>query len=265
MSPLGRRGVTLTEMMIATALLAVVAVGFTAFLKYVLRTAVVENNLAQGQESVRQGLSGLELALIHANQITIASGTLVEFVSDLDRSPNWNPNALDCAGTPQYRSADADCDSATIAAPANAWKSGFNLTDDDDDNDGNVDVKERLYLSSGTIYHDMSLNGAAWGGRVSKLLTNVSTFTLTYWGNKANQGLGSNIDMNADGIIDAHDMDCAPGGGGNCNGVLDLQAERNYITSIQIGVGVDVNRDGKTEYKVQTDVYPPLLPLKPNQ
>jgi prepilin-type N-terminal cleavage/methylation domain-containing protein len=265
MRPLGRRGVTLTEMMIATALLAVIAVCFAAFLKYVLKTAIVETNRAQGQESVRQGLSSLELALIHANEITIASGTMVEFITDIDRSPNWNPNALDCNGTPYFRSADMDCDAATISTPANAWKSGFNLSDDDDDNDGNVDVKERIYLSNGAIYHDMSLNGAPWGGRVTKLLANVSTFTLTYWGNKANQGLGSNIDMNGDGTISAHEMDCAPGGGGNCNGILDLQVERNYITSIQIGVGVDANHDGKTEYAVQTDVYPPFLPLKPNQ
>jgi len=262
--PRGRRGVTLVELMIATALMTLIAVAFAGFLKYVLRAAVVENDLAQGQESVRQGLEGLELALVHANEITIASSTLVEFIADSDQSPFWNPNALDCKGVPYYRSADVDCDAASIQTPANAWKSGFNLTDDDDDNDGNVDVKERVYLQNGTIYRDMSLNGAPWGGRVTKLLTNVSTFTFSYWGNKANQ-LGANIDLNGDGVISARDMDCAPAGGGNCNGVLDLQVERNYITSIRIDVGVRTNSSSATVYQIEDDVYPPLLPLKPTQ
>lgn len=263
--PRGRAGVTLVEMMVAMALTGLIAVAFAGFLKYALKTAAVENDLAQGSEAVRQGLEGIELTLVHANEVTVASATFVEFTADLDQSPGWDRNALDCNGTPLYRSADADCDAATITSPATAWRSGFNLTDDDDDGDGNVDVRERIWLSSRTVYKDMSVNGAPWGGRVTKVMANVSTFTFTYWGNKANQGLGSGLDMNGDGVIDAREMDCAPGGGGNCNGALDLAVERRYITTIRVLVGSDVNRDGKTEYKLETDVYPPLLPLKPTQ
>lgn len=260
----GRRGVTLAEMLVAMAILGIVCIAFAGFLKYVTRTAVMENNLAQGQESVRQGLELAEAALVHANEITIASSTLVEFIADIDQSPFWNRNALDCNGVPAWRSSDIDCDAATLAAPADAWKSGFNLTDDDDDGDGNIDLKERIYLQNGTLYKDMSLNGAAWGGSVVKLLANVSTFTFTYYGNKANQ-LGAAIDTDGDGTITQTEMDCAAGGGGNCNGSLDLQVERNYITTIRLSVGVDVNKDGQQKYQVDTDVYPPLLPLKPLQ
>jgi prepilin-type N-terminal cleavage/methylation domain-containing protein len=259
-----RRGVTLAEMMVAMAILGIISIAFAGFLKYALRTAVVENTQAQGQEAVRQGLELAEAALIHANEITIASSTLVEFIADADQSPFWNRNALDCGGVPYWRSTDVDCDAATLAIPADAWKSGFNLTDDDDDGDGNVDVRERIYLQNGALYRDMSLNGAAWGGRVVKLLPNVSTFTLTYWGSKGNQ-LGAAIDTNADGAISQSEMDCAAGGGGNCDGSLDLQIELSYITSVRLSVGVDGNKDGTTEYKVDTDVYPPLLPLKPLQ
>ncbi|MDE2492094.1 MAG: prepilin-type N-terminal cleavage/methylation domain-containing protein [Elusimicrobia bacterium] len=261
---LGRRGVTLTEMMIATALMALIAVAFASFLRYATRAVVTETNDAQGQETTRQGLQKLERALVHANEITVASSTLVEFVTDIDQSPNWNPNALDCDGVPYYRSADVDCDAATIQPSSAVWRSGFNLTDDDDDNDGQIDVVQRIYLSSGAVWRDMNLDGAGWGLRATKLLDHVSTFTLTYWGNKAN-ALGSGIDTNGDGIISASEMDCDPNSGGNCDGALDLQVERNFITTIRVDVGVDVNDDGKTDYSVEDDVYPPLLPLKPLQ
>ena len=40
---MNRRGVTLSEMMIAMALLGLIAVSFAAFLKYALKTTVREN------------------------------------------------------------------------------------------------------------------------------------------------------------------------------------------------------------------------------
>lgn len=262
--PLGRRGVTLTELMIATALMALIAVAFASFLRYATRAAVTEGHLARGQEAAREGLEKMELALVHANEITIASATLVEFITDIDQSPFWDPNAIGAGGIPAYRNPDVDGDAAVIQPSSAAWRSGFNLTDDDDDNDGNIDVVQRIYLSSGAVYRDMNLNGAGWGRRVTRLLADVSTFTLTYWGSKANL-LGKSIDTNGDGVISASEMDCDPNGGGNCNGVLDLQVERNYITTIRVDLGVDADRDGKTDYSIETDVYPPLLPLKPLQ
>jgi prepilin-type N-terminal cleavage/methylation domain-containing protein len=263
-APGGLRGATLTELMIAMALLGLIAVAFTGFLKYALKTTVHESSEAMGQESTRQGLEKLDLALVHANEITIASATMVEFITSIDQSPLWNPAALDPNGVPFERSADFDGDAAVIEPSSAAWRSGFNLTDDDSDGDGQIDVKQRLYFANGALWRDMSLNGEPWGGRVTKLLADVSTFTFTYWGSKAN-ALGRNIDTNGDGIISASEMDCAPASGGNCNGALDLQVERNFITSIRIDLSVDVNHDGKTDYSIETDVYPPLLPLKPLQ
>ncbi len=260
----GGRGTTLAEMMIAMALLGLIAVAFAGFLKYALKASVRETSQALGQESVRQGLQKMELALVHANEITVASATLVEFIAGIDQSPFWNPAELDPNGVPFERSADFDGDAAVIQPSSAAWRSGFNLTDDDSDNDGQIDVRQRIYFSSGAVWHDMSLNGAPWGGRVSRLLADVSTFTFTYWGNKANS-LGRSIDTNGDGIISASEMDCDPHSGGNCDGSLDLQIERNFITTIRIDLGVDVNHDGKTDSTIETDVYPPLLPLKPLQ
>lgn len=260
-----RSGVTLTEMMVAMALLAVIAVAFSAFLKYVLKTAVSQTSAAEGQEAARQGLQKIELALVHANEVTIASGTLVEFVADIDQSPLWDRNGdADGDGVPNWKDADTDADAQEIQPSSAAWRSGFNLTDDDEDGDGQIDVKRRLYLQNSALWLDAGVNGEPWGGRATKVLADVSTFTLSYWGNKGNL-LGKNIDTSGDGIISSGEMDCAPAGGGNCNGVLDLAVERQFITTIRLSVGIDANHDGKTDYKVETDVYPPLLPLKPLQ
>jgi hypothetical protein len=247
------------------ALLALIAVAFTGFLKYALKTTVRENTEASGQESAREGLAKMELALVHANEITIASATMVEFITSVDQSPLWNPAALDPNGVPFERSADFDGDAAAIQPSSASWRSGFNLTDDDSDDDGEIDVKQRIYYSGGAVWRDMSLNGSAWGGvHKTRLLPDVSTFTLTYLGNKAN-ALGRSIDTNGDGIISSSEMDCDSHSGGDCSGGLDLQVERNFITSVRINLSVDVNHDGKNDNSIETDVYPPLLPLKPLQ
>lgn len=262
--PLNRRGTTLTELIIAMALLALIAVAFSGFLKYALKTTVRENAEAAGQEASRQGIAKLELALVHANEVTLASSTLVEFIAGFDQSPAWNPSALDPNGVPFERSPDFDGDAAVIEPSSAAWRSGFNLTDDDSDGDGQVDVKERIYFANGALWRDTSLDGEPWGGRVTKLLADVSTFTFTYFGSKGNT-LGRAIDTNGDGIISASEMDCDSHSGGNCSGDLDLQVERNFITTVRIDLSVDPNHDGKNDYAIETDVYPPLLPLKPLQ
>lgn len=265
--PLGRRGVTLTEMVVASAILGVVAVGFSVFLRYAVKAAVDGKNQAEGQEETRQGLQRVERELVHASRVISATPTSVEFVVDRDQDPAYDANAdTDGDGIPDFRDTDVDGDAQAIAPSSAAWRSGFNLVDEDDDNDGLVDVRMRLYLSSGALWLDTSVDEDAWGARAVKLLADVSTFTLTYWGSKANS-LGANIDANNDGSVSGAEMDSvlAPAGAGNANGVLDLQSERNYITTIRLDVGVDPDRDGSTEFRVETDVYPPLLPLRPLQ
>jgi prepilin-type N-terminal cleavage/methylation domain-containing protein len=263
---LGRRGVTLVEMVVAAAVLGIVAIAFSTFLRHVTRAAVKGTAAAAGQEETRQGLARVERELVHASRVITATTTLVEFVVDRDQRPDWDGSAdPDGDGLPNWRDTDVDGDAQAIQPSSAAWRSGFNLTDEDDDNDGFVDMRMRLYLASGTLWLDSSVNEAAYGSRVA-LLSDVSTFTFTYWGSKANS-LGADIDQDNDGNVSAAEMDAvpAPAGAGNANGRLDLQAERNYITTVRLDVGVDSNRDGSTEYRIETDVYPPLLVLRPLQ
>ncbi|MDD5656553.1 MAG: type II secretion system protein [Elusimicrobia bacterium] len=270
-------GVTLPELMVGMAIMGIITVAFATFLRFTIKTATSAQTGGEAQEETRQALMKIEDALSHATEITISSGSLVEFVADIDQSPLYDREAdWDGDGIPNWRDADRDGD-AWLVLPASAqWQAGDNLRDDDEDGDGRIDARRRLYLSGGDLWLDMSVNEEPWGAaRLKKIMTGVSTFTLTYWGNKAN-ALGRNIDLGNDGaagtgdagendgIISQKEMDMVapPAGMGNRNGALDARNERRYITSIRIGLGSDKNRDGKTDYAAETDIYPPLLPLK---
>ena len=254
-------GYTLAELMIGMAIMGIVCAAFATLLKYVMKASVTISSQGQSQEEGRQILMKIEEYLAHASQIQVASTTVVQFIADFDQSPSYDRNTLDCNGTPYFRSADRDCDGNLLVAAANQWKIGYNLKDDDEDGDGNIDVMQRIYYSSATrtLWFDMSLNEAAWGGRyLKKIGTDISSFTFTYWGDKS-VSLDRNLDDNADGIIEASEMD----NHGNRDGVLDTTQELQYVTWIRLNMTTDYQRANKNTYVVETDVYPPLLALKP--
>jgi hypothetical protein len=259
--------VTLTELMAGMAIMAIVSVAFTSVLRFMVKNTMTARNAGEGQEAVRQGLMKAERLLVHADEVRIASPTLVEFVLDLDMSPGYDANGdRDGDGVPDYRDGDRDNDVSLLDSATAQWRHGYNLKDDDEDGDGKIDVRRRLYLDAASrkLYSDMSINEAAWGGQyLQTVMADVSSFTLTYFGNKAN-ALGRNIDANGDGIISSNEMDSVtPASGmGDNNGKLDTANEKRYVTMMRIYLASDRNRDNKTDYGVETDVYPPLLPLK---
>ena len=273
-------GWTLAELMVGMAIMLVACGAFASLTKYLYTHVTKASNTAYSQEDMRQALSLLERALVHANEIQASSNTFVEFVMDIDHSSSYAKGGdIDGDGIPNYRDADRDGDAQIIQPSTAAWRVGFSLEDDDEDGDGKRDVRRRLYWSSSTreLFLDMSVNEGTWGGaRLKRIAVNVSTFSLAYFGNKANT-LGKNIDCgsdgvcptagggNNDGIIDATEMDktdAANGGLGDKNGKLDTSAERSYITMVRVHLGLDRNKDGTAESTITTDIFPPLMPLK---
>jgi len=244
--------------MLALAILTTISAGLALLVKSMTKAITKETTSMQAGEQVRQALEKAELALVHANQITVASSTFVEWIADIDQSPNYDPNAFGTnAAKPQtvrnYLNPDRDGDASTIGSAANSWQYGYNLKDDDEDGDGNIDVKERLYLSSSSLYLDMSVNGSTWGAHYLKqLYVNVSTFTLTYYGSYANieVGLGKNIDSKGNYVIDWSDMS-------------SQSSPLSYITQIHIRLGSSYMTGGGSEYTIESDVYPPMLTIKP--
>lgn len=256
---MNKKGYTLVESVVAAAIISIVCGAFAGLVRYTMVSSTKIVNQSQSQEQVRIGLMRLEDRLAHANRVLVASTTYVQYISDLDQSPNYDAYGdLDGDGTPNLRDADRDGDANLIASATAQWQIGFNLKDDDEDGDGKIDVRERIYLSTRSVVWEISLNEGNWTRR-KELAVRVSTFTLTYYGNKAN-ALGRLIDANSDGVIMLTEMD----GAGNANGKLDQESEQEYVTSIRITMGVDWNNDGVAEYRIETDVYPILLPLKPD-
>jgi len=249
------RGYTLTELMVGMAIMAVACAAFAGFLAGIMKSNNAVVNESEAQEQARQAMMKMEEYMLHANQFVVATSTFAQYIVDIDQSPNYDPNAVGCSGLPNYLSADMACTANLLVGATAQWTVGYNLKNDDEDKDGKIDVEERIYYSNGGVWFDMSLDEAPWGGTYLKeLATDVSTFTFTYWGDKA-LPVDKNIDFNNDGVISEQEMDQA----GNDDGSLDTPQELGYITYVRIDMGVTMH--GET-YDAETDVYPPLLPLK---
>jgi len=220
---MSRRGFTLVELVIGMAIMGIVCVAFASMLKYMMQSTTAVRVQGEASENSRQALSRIEEALVHANEIRVASSTFVEFVADVDQSPLYNPDGdTDGDGIPDFRDADRDAD-ASLLVPATAqWTVGFNLKDDDEDGDGEVDVLRRLYLSGKELWLDANVNGAGWGGGLQRrVAADISTFTLAYFGNKGN-ALGSNIDLGDDGAVGTGDA-------GENDGIITAREIENVV------------------------------------
>jgi prepilin-type N-terminal cleavage/methylation domain-containing protein len=269
-SALDGRGFTLMEVVVSVAILSIVGLAFAKLQGTLGRLVVAQSGASQAGEQTREALQIVEMAMLHANQITVASSTFVQFTADIDQSPSYNANAFGThsgvtTSVANYLNPDRDLDATAIVAASSTWQTGYNLKDDDEDEDGNIDVQERVYFKTGTptgtLYLDKSINGSAWGGsHLQQLKINVSSFSLTYFGSYANMALGltSNIDKKGNNVIDWYDMDQA----GNKNGVLDGSTELAYITQVHIYIGSSYMASGPSQYVLESDVYPPLLPIK---
>lgn len=265
------KGVTLTEMMMAVAISAIVVliVGkvFTTTTTFATKTDL----RIRADVNLRAAMDKVETLLLNSNNFLVATTTEVIFVADLTTDPDYAPAAdFDADGFLNLQDPDDDDDATLITAPTAQWAIGYDLRDDDDDNDNNVDMLWRIYLAtqSGTannaLSYDYSKNGEAWGGHVTALVSNVvSTGVFTFFGSE-NDYLSpgaTTYDLNGDSIITASEMDAASNGG-NGNGRLDNATERGRIITVEISIAKDENRDGTTESFLTTEVMPPALYLK---
>ncbi|HAX61016.1 MAG TPA: hypothetical protein DCX95_00425 [Elusimicrobia bacterium] len=260
------KGLTIIELMIYVAIFGIVTIPLTTFFAKSLKSIYESQRKTESQEAVRVVLIEIEKDLGEANQIIASSSTAIDFICDYTKHPNYNFDSdTDGDGIANIQDPDDDNDSSLIQPPTAQWKIGYDLDDDDDDNNGQMDVKIRFYWVSATkkIYKDASYNGEAWGNHTEELAINITSFTLTYLGAKRND-LGRYVDSNNDGIISASEIDSVlpPTGHGNNNGRLDTDNEMKYINSVGIYIEMDKNGDGIADYKIETEILPPLLSLK---
>lgn len=256
------RGATLTELMVASAIMGIIVIGLVGFYNYAARSLVATDTKSQADVSLRFAFSKVETALLNTNSFEVATSTFVQFIADLTTDDGYSETAdPDGDGIINIQDPDDDND-ATLVQPSTAqWKIGYDLKDDDDDNDNQVDMRWRIYTSTNArdLFLDYSKNGEAWGGHVSKILSQmISTSVFTFYGSKDDLLLagGAALDTNGDGLVSFSEMDTSG------NGFLDTSAERNRITAISVSLDRDGNGDGKADGSLSLEVLPPSLYLK---
>lgn len=272
------RGMTLVEVVIAVAILGVLAVPVARFIASLTRGVTKATVQSAGGDRLRNAAAVLEHDVMEMNQINVSSPTVLQFRLDSNRLPTYNPDGdPDGDGVPNLKDPDDDNDLGTLSPPAQAWRYGDDLRDDDDDNDGKIDLQVRYTLANGTLTRDQNVNETGWGQRLEVLAKDLlaASSAFTYYGSK-NQALGKKIDLGNDGLPatgDAGENDnvivsteidrvLPPTGGGNANGALDTDVERQYLVSLHVVLSLDANHDGKEDGRFETDFEPPLLPLK---
>lgn len=273
-----QRGMTLSEVVIVMGVVAVITIPLAKFITSLTKGVTQATVETAGAVSLRGASVKLERDFMEMNQVDVSSPTFIQFRMDSHRLPGYS-GVLDGDGDGlnNLRDPDNDNDVGTLSAPSIAWRYGDDLRDDDDDGDAQIDVQCRYYLSGRELLRDFNYNNAGWGLNVERLAKNmmVSAFRFDYFGSK-NLPLGSAVDVGNDGtantndagerdnIITSTEIDrCnAPVGHGDSDGQLDTDMERRYIVSIKVQMVDDTNNDGKEDFRYETELQPPLLPLK---
>ena len=277
-APRRRPGVTLTELIVYTAVMSIALVAFSKYFFGLTRAAKKTEHEMKGSFELRLLLSRVEGDLYEANQVEAVSSSSITFRCDLVKASSYDLDGdFDGDGVPNIKDTDDDNDAGLkFSLPADQqWTAGYDLEDDDDNNDGQPDVRVAIYYAAAEkkVYRSLSVNGGA--PEVKALAADISSFTLTAYGSKR-EDLGKNVDLGrdgiagtgdageSDGIISEREIDWvqAPAGHGNRNGRVDTAGELKYITSVAVYAEADANADGKPDSLLGTELLPPLLALK---
>ena len=270
------RGFTLTEVMITVAILAVVAVPLTVFFTSGARNVVASQNKAAAQEELRQAIAAIEPVFMESNEVLQISTSSIMLCLDSCAMDSYQMQGdFDGDGIANIQDPDDDDDApSALTLPATAqWAVGYDLKDDDDDNDGKIDLRVSFYLSDRRLMKAVSVNEGPW--QTEAVIDGISYFAITPYGAKR-EDMGKNIDTGNDGvpntgdsgendgIITAREIDWTlpARGHGNRSGGIDTPRELKYICSLYIEIGVDKNSDGVEEYRLRTEIAPPLLTVK---
>lgn len=255
------RGVTLVELLIVCALVGGLTLVTGELLTKGMRTTVDWTLSADAMERVNAALIKIEFDLEEITMLSSATASFLEFQLDSNRLPGYNPTGdADGDGLPNQFDVDDDADMTGVGGvpiPATE-KNGNDLWDQDDDNDGHIDVQCRYYFDGEfNLVRDFNYQEQGWGNNVEIVLRSAKGTRFVFFGS-INQIPGRSADTNLDNIVTAQEIDAAPGAG-NSNGIIDSEAERRYVNSIHVTVAVDKNLDGKTDFSTELRARPPLL------
>lgn len=261
-------GFTLPEMMAALAILGIILLVLGSMLWQSSKITADSDRRFRADAAARTVISQVESSVLNANEFELACSTEIIFRTDRDVQPGFSPYAdLDGDGILDLYDPDDDGDATLIVPPTAQWRIGYDINDDDENADNQVDLRWRIRFLSGsrTLYLDYSVNNETWGSHDETLLSKtVSTPPFTFYGSKNTLlcPTCSSTDTNSDGIISMAEIDAAANGG-NGNGCLDTSVEREKIVTVGITLGQDEKTvDSAADSVFSLEVMPPLLYIK---
>lgn len=214
------------------------------------------------------------------NEVLVGKTTEIQFVLDSYRRPGYSSAAdADGDGVPNGQDPDLDGDALDFTAAGQVkladslrdpptsrfWRTGFNLEDDDENNDGFRDIlcKYRYDSAANTLTRSFKYDNAAWTSE-TVVLKNVTSFAFGYFGS-IDFTLGvpaGGVDQNGDRRVDQDELADLDGVvGGPASDLVNFN-ETRYITGISLEFTVLPNPKINSPTRLKTDFAPPLLAIK---
>jgi len=275
-------GYTFIEIMMTVVVATILVLGLARFLSVTLKGANKTGQETQSMAAVHKAFVVLERDFMDMNQLEECRKTSIVFQMDSYRKPTYSRTAnpdMDTAanGRPLTNrfDPDDDGDALDIVAPAERYRVGYDLYDEDDDNPPNgIDVLCRYRVEGGKLLRDFNYDGAGWTDE-STVVAGLVNGEFVYEGS-LRQMFDASIDCgedgdcatpdpgNQDGIVTAREIDWTlpAKGGGNRNGEIDTPEERRYVAIVRVTLQHDENQDNKADYSLSNDLAPPFLLLK---
>ena len=276
-----QKGLTLLELLLAMLLLSVVVLAFSRFFRVVFQASIQSEVRLKGQTAVRTLLNILEMDFFDMNEVVVASTTRIDFYMDSHRAPWYSPTAdSDGDGFNNLSDPDDDADALDPRAPITrlrdlavsissvGWRQGFDLEDDDENQDGRRDVLCRYEYTppptstdSGVLSRTFCYDGVCEPSTVI-LDRGLREFSFDYTGTRNALELPANADSNVNGLIDRDDFDRLDGTVEASPAPLNQFMETRWITGVRVHLVTNPSDTISSPTTIDTEISPPLLGIK---
>lgn len=273
---------TLIEVIVAAAVVAVIVIPLTRFVATILKGYVMVEVRSKNEDMMIRFLVDFERDLKEMNQVVSCSATSLSFYMDSHRSPRYNGNAdPDGDSIPNRTDTDDDGDGFDFnrtawdfrnfaalnpAISSTGWRQGSDLQDDDDDQDGLRDVRCNYWYDSAqqTVFRNFVYGygnkGVSETTAPEVVISSVTALSFNPTGSPfimdPNTGMAPPIsDNNGNGILDASalELGIAP---------WDTFAKTRYITTIEYSITTKPNAKRPNTYTRRGSIKPVLLGIK---
>lgn len=266
--PKNSRGFTLIEMMTSVAILAIIVLVIGKMTLTTTRALTQTEEQFKASIALRSASDKIETSLLNANKFLLARSTEIIFIADRNTDPTYLPYSdEDSDGIVNLNDPDDDDDATTIVVSSMQWSVGYDMKDDDEDGDNQIDMRWRIRLSTSQqkLYLDFSRNQEAWGNHEELIADHItSTQAFTFFGSKDTQlcPTCTTTDTDSNGIITSGEID-AVANGGNGNLFIDTSTEFDKIVTVSVSLTKNDNPgSGNPSSEVTVEVLPPPVYLK---